>query len=57
MGIGQWKGRQDWPLEWLKLVNVMTFLDFKLFFIQANIEVVLGGLFDRIQKDNNVLEI
>ena len=30
MGLGQWKGRQDWPLDWLKVVNVMKIFGFQI---------------------------
>ena len=30
MGLGAWKGRQDWPLDWLKVVNMMKIFGFQV---------------------------
>jgi hypothetical protein len=30
MGLGAWKGRQDWPLGWLKVVNMMKIFGFQV---------------------------
>ena len=30
MGLGSWKGKQDWPLEWLKVVNMMKIFGFQV---------------------------
>ena len=30
MGLGPWKGRQDWPLSWLRVVNMMKIFGFQV---------------------------
>ena len=30
MDLGPWKGRQDWPLDWLKVVNTMKIFGFQV---------------------------
>ena len=30
MGLGQWRGRTDWPLEWVQTVSEMKILGFKI---------------------------
>ena len=30
MGLGSWRGRQDWPLDWLQVVKVMKIFGFQI---------------------------
>ena len=30
MGLGQWRGKMDWPLEWIQTVSEMKILGFKI---------------------------
>ena len=30
MGLGPWKGRQDWPLDWLRVVSMMKIFGFQV---------------------------
>ena len=30
LGLGPWRGRHDWPLDWLKVVNMMKIFGFQI---------------------------
>ena len=30
MGLGPWRGRQDWPFNWLKVVDMMKIFGFQI---------------------------
>ena len=54
MGLGPWKGRQDWPLSWLRVVNMMTIFGFQ---VTPSYKKTLGCLSGWVQEDHHVLEI